>query len=132
MNPKPFSSENHLTVPVAMTVTSTAFLVLRRGGAVTATCGRYTVLNCSSRVPELGSTVAVQSAHERKQIAELDVALQGANRNVGTNLVAVASPDSLPHDIARVDEFADDPVACALGDAEPVCDVAQPHAWVVS
>src|SRR3954452_18532152 len=39
MNPKPFSSENHLTVPVAMFLYLHGVVCCERGGAHTATCG---------------------------------------------------------------------------------------------
>src|SRR3954463_12525158 len=49
MKPKPFSSENHFTVPVAMFLTSTAFMCCERGGACYGNLRvRYTIFRRTS------------------------------------------------------------------------------------
>ena len=46
------------------------------------------------------------------------------------DLVAVPSPDALDRDEACLDEVCDDPLSCALGDADHLRDVSCPDVLV--
>src|SRR5579884_2566105 len=74
-----------------------------------------------------GATVGLwQAGEDRQQLA--DVLLAGdriGEREVGVDCVLVAPPVSLTRDVASVGELDHDPVRGALGDPDPLADVAQ-------
>src|SRR5689334_24001507 len=71
------------------------------------------------------------SRDDAEQLTKLHIALESADQEVGAHLVAVAPPDALARDVARVDQAPDDAVRSSLGDAHAVGDVAQAHAWIL-
>src|SRR4051795_865393 len=71
MKPKPFSSLNHFTVPVAMLiVSSTRYVCCERGGADEATCGRCALLVAGFLDPALTTRSLLTNRTEMKRARE--------------------------------------------------------------
>lgn len=80
------------------------------------------------------SRVAAVVELELEEIEKLSDRMSGlsvvSHRRLPIDRVAVPSSDALDRDEARLDEVCDDPLSCALGDANHLRDVSCPHVLV--
>src|SRR3954470_14691283 len=105
MKPKPLSSLNHLTVPVAMSVTSTALCALRtREEAVKrSAAGAGTAVPDHDDPARTASNSSVRRAEDAEKVAHAAVA-RIRQRQLRADRVVVAAADAPARHVAGVGE----------------------------